>query len=87
MWNIKNKQQQKKTDEQTKPKQTCRYREQSCSYQRGRGEGEMGKGGQLYGDGWKLTFGSKHAVVYIEVEICYAHKTYVVINQCSLNKK
>ena len=47
----------------------------------------MGKGGQLYGDGWKLTFGSKHAVVYIEVEICYAHKTYVVINQCSLNKK
>lgn len=29
----------------------------------------MAKGGQLYGDEWKLTFGSKRAVVYLEVEI------------------
>ena len=35
-----------------------RYREQSSGYQRGKewGEGKMGKGGQQYGDGWKLNF-------------------------------
>lgn len=28
------------------------------------GEGEIGKGDQLHGDGWKLNFGDEHAVVY-----------------------
>ena len=43
---------------QTKPKQTHTYREQITGYQRGRvvGEGEMAKGGQLYGERWKLNF-------------------------------
>lgn len=44
-----------------KPNQTkkpYRYTEQSSSYWRGRGlrEGEMSKGGQLYGDRWKQNF-------------------------------
>ena len=53
MWNIKN-----KINEQTKQKQAQRYREQSSGYQRGRGsgrEGEIGKGDQLYCEGWKLS--------------------------------
>ena len=43
-------------NEPNQTKQTCRYREQSSGCQRGRstGEGELGKGDQLYGDGWKL---------------------------------
>ena len=44
MWSIK-----KKVNEQTKQKQTHRYREQSSGYQKERGWGE-GKWGQLYGD-------------------------------------
>ena len=41
-----------------KQKQTHRYREWIDGYQRGRevGEGEMGKGSQLYGDGCRLNF-------------------------------
>ena len=54
-----------------KEKQAHGYREQSSDYQRGRArrEGKMGKGGQLYGDGWKSNFGGEHTVVYTEVEI------------------
>ena len=50
MWHIKK--------NQTRQKQRHRYKEQSSGYQRGKGEGEgkMGKGDQLYGDGWKLNF-------------------------------
>ena len=45
-------------------KQTHRYREQSSDSKRGRGggEGDMDKGNQLYGDGWKL-FGGEHTAV------------------------
>ena len=28
----------------------------------------MGKGGQLYGDRWKLNFGGEHAVGYTEIK-------------------
>ena len=34
----------------------------------GQGEGKMGKGGQLYSDGWKLNFWW-YVIVYTEVEI------------------
>ena len=45
--------------EQTKQKQTCRYKEQSSANQRGRyrGEGEMDKKDELHGEGWKLNLG------------------------------
>ena len=29
----------------------------------------MGKGGQLYGDGWKPDFGGNHVVVHTDVEL------------------
>lgn len=39
-----------KEKKQTKPKQTHKYRGQIGGYQRGRGSGKMGEGGQLSSD-------------------------------------
>ena len=33
------------------------------------GEGEMGKGDQMYGDGGKMNFGGEHIVGHIEAEM------------------
>ena len=49
MWNIKNKQTKNKINEQTKQKQTCRFKEQSSGYQRGR-DGVGGGGARM----WKM---------------------------------
>ena len=39
------------------------------------GEGEMGKGDQMYGDGGKMNFGGEHIVGHIEAEMwCYTHE-------------
>lgn len=32
-------------------------------------EGEMGKGSQLYDEGWKPDLSCKHAIVYINAEL------------------
>ena len=69
---INRKQKQNKWTNEAKQKQTCWYWEQSSGYQRERGgeEGEMCKGGQPYGYGWKLKFCvCEHTAVYTEVEI------------------
>lgn len=40
----------------------------------------MGKGGQLYGDGWKVDFDGKHSVVYTAAELyCCTHETYIML--------
>lgn len=52
VWNIKKK--KKKINEQSKPKQTYRYREQSGGYWMR--QGKISKGYQLCGDVWKLNF-------------------------------
>ena len=50
MWNLKNKQTNKRTKE-IKQNQTHRHRKKICDYQKIRGLGVhvMGEGGQLYG--------------------------------------
>lgn len=50
--------------------ETHRTKNHVDGYRReGMEDGQMGKEGQLYRDGWKVTFGGKHAVGHTEVEI------------------
>ena len=58
-------------NKQNKNKNKHRYRKQIGDYQRRRGweEGEMGKGGQLYGDEWLLDFDAEHAIACTEVKL------------------
>lgn len=53
---------------------------QNSGYLRGRGwERAMGKGGQQFGDGWKLGFGDGHDGVYTAVKIQYCtYQTYMM---------
>lgn len=55
---------------QTKQKQTHRYREQSSSYRRGRGggKGNVGKGVKCIVTGGNEIFGGGYTVVYTEVK-------------------
>ena len=77
MWNKDQANKQKnKINEQSKQNQTCKYREQSSGYQRGRGtvwqwgeEAKMVKRDQMYSEGWKLNFWWWACCGYTEVEI------------------
>ena len=76
----------------TKQKQTRSYKNRVV-VTRGDGAGaecggEMGKGGQLYGDGWKLTWWWEHGSVYRSRSIMLCiWNLYNVINQCYFKKK
>lgn len=75
---------------ETTTKNPHKYRQHIGGYQRrkGYGEGEMGKVGQLYGDGWKLDFWwGAYRRAYRCRFMMYTQNLYEIINQCYLNKK
>ena len=49
----------KKQNEQKNPKYINKSNKKQTHRGRGWGEGRIGKGDQLYGEGWKLNFGGE----------------------------
>lgn len=68
MWNLKQKQKTKIDNKANKTNMQNRVALVPEGERLGVRNGQR-RGGQLYGDGWKLNFGIEHIVMYTEVEI------------------